>query len=76
MLESFSIRIPLAFETLPVTSTPPLDNALLPASAVYVNDGGTGSVDAVAPPDDIALPPSKTPLTAYTSDIPKVISLC
>ena len=63
-------------ETLPTTSVPPVDNALLPASAVYENDGGTGSVDAVAPPDDTALPPSNTPLTANTSATPNVISWC
>ena len=51
-----------------MTSVPPVDNALLPASAVYVNDGGTGAVDAVAPPDDTALPPSNIPLTLNTSE--------
>ena len=43
---------------------------------MYVNEGVIGSVDAAAPPDDTALPPSKIPLTAYTSDTPNVISLC
>ena len=50
-------------ETLPTTSVPPVDKALLPASAVYENDGGTGSVDNVPPPELISLPPSNIPLT-------------